>query len=396
MNKRENLGQVFTHPKTVDFMLSLRKNHVNTSTLEPAAGNGAFSNKLPGCAAIEIDPDICPKEALAIDFFTYPSFKFLTQIANPPYVAGKNILLDTRMIIERSGGTLLNHGKTNLYLYFLEKMAREHMQRPGSEIIIIIPRDFLKATSAILLNKWLYAHGTITHYYDHGDRKMFKDAFPNTCIIRYELGDYSRKTITNDGVKNFVEIDGQLLFLKDDYSVPLSNLFTVKVGGVSGADEIFADNVLGNEEFVFSETRTTGKTRKMIYNYSPAIPYLEFFYKEDLLKRKIKHFTEDNWWQWGRDFHHSTDKRIYVNCKTRQANPFFTHPCTNYDGSILALFLKDQSQDPKALCNALNKVNWKDLGFVCGNRYLFSQRTLERIILPSSLFIEYAKKIYSQ
>ena len=32
---------------------------------------------------------------------------------------------------------------------------------------------------------------------------------------------------------------GQLLFLRGDYTVPLSALFDVKVGAVSGADDVF-------------------------------------------------------------------------------------------------------------------------------------------------------------
>jgi adenine-specific DNA-methyltransferase len=123
----------------------------------------------------------------------------------------------------------------------------------------------------------------------------------------------------------------------------------------------------------------------MIYNIK--IPYLEQF-KDQLLNRKIRKFSEKDWWEWGRDFYHSDDKRIYVNCKTRNKNPFFLHESKYYDGSVLALFPKNQRLDIKELCEELNKVNWFELGFVCDGRYIFSQKSLENAPLPET-FLKY-------
>ena len=63
-------GQVFTPPAIVDAMLALRRNRGRV--LEPACGDGAFSRRLPGCVAIELDAAHCPAEALHLDFFAYP------------------------------------------------------------------------------------------------------------------------------------------------------------------------------------------------------------------------------------------------------------------------------------------------------------------------------------
>lgn len=71
-----------------------------------------------------------------------------------------------------------------------------------------------------------------------------------------------------------------------------------------------------------------------------------------------------------------------MNQKTRNRNPFFVHECKDYDGSVLALFLKDQNMDEHKLCASLNAVDWRDLGFVCGDRYIFNQKSLENIKLP--------------
>lgn len=109
-------------------------------------------------------------------------------------------------------------------------------------------------------------------------------------------------------------------------------------------------------------------------------------HKDELIARKIKKFDDSNWYMWGRGFYKSNQERIYVNAKTRNANPFFYHPCKAYDGSVLAIFPKeDVSADKcKEIAEMLNRVNWKELGFVCDGRYLFSQQSLENSILPDA------------
>ena len=84
---------------------------------------------------------------------------------------------------------------------------------------------------------------------------------------------------------------------------------------------------------VCSYTCKTKKTKRMIYNRKNK--YIDQ-YKDILLKRRIKKFNENNWWQWGRNYYESEKPRIYVNCKTRSQNPFFIHQSTAYDGSVLA------------------------------------------------------------
>ena len=162
-------GQVFTPHEIVDRMLALRRNHGRV--LDPACGDGAFSSRLPHCVAIEIDPAHCPPGALNIDFFAYPeSEKFATVIGNPPYVKARDILPQTA---PRLGSSLLD-GHANLYLHFIEKCVR-HLA-PGGELILITPRDFLKATGAGRLNTWLYDQGTITDFEDLGDARIFAGA----------------------------------------------------------------------------------------------------------------------------------------------------------------------------------------------------------------------------
>lgn len=372
-------GQVFTPGFIVERMLALRR-HAGR-TLDPACGDGAFSSRIPGCVAIELDPAHCPPGALNQDFFAYPEAeRFDTIIGNPPYVKARDILPATR---KRLSSSLLD-GHANLYLHFIEKCVR-HLA-PGGELILITPRDFLKATGAARLNAWLFDQGTITDFEDLGDAKIFDGATPNCAIWRFEKGNTRHRL--NDG-RRMVLAGGQLMFPRGIYSVPLNSVFSVKVGGVSGADDLFANDELGNADFVCSRTARTGETRRMIFD--APLPWLEQF-KERLLARRVARFDESNWWKWGRRHHVSDAPRIYVNHKTRQERPFFLHECPNYDGAILALFPHRRDMDRATLARLagmLNDVDWAELGFVCDGRFLFPQRALEQAVLPES-FAEFA------
>lgn len=374
----EQLGQVFTSQFIVAEMLQLRRNF--GSVLEPSSGAGAFAENIPNCVSIEIDPKHCSNNSINIDFFDYPlDNKFDTIIGNPPYVRYQDILPSTK---EKLMSNLFD-ARTNLYQFFIEKCIN-HLN-PHGELLFITPRDFLKATSSIKLNNFIFENGTITDLIDLGDKKVFDGAQPNCIIWRFEKNNFSRKT---NVAKEFVLCKGQLLFTENNYSIHFSDVFSVKVGAVSGNDKIFANEKYANAEFVCSETAKTGKTRKMIFNEKNN--YLEK-HKAELLKRGIRKFDETNWWQWGRLHCISDEKRIYVNAKTRNKRPFFTHKCKNYDGSVLAVFPKNQQVNIDETCEKLNEVNWYELGFVCDGRYIFSQKSLENSLLPD-YFQDYIKQ----
>jgi adenine-specific DNA-methyltransferase len=187
---------------------------------------------------------------------------------------------------------------------------------------------------------------------------------------------------------------GQLMFTRGIYSLPLGSVFAVKVGAVSGADEIFSNPDHAKVEFVCSKTAQTGQTRRMIYlDREGPIPWLEQ-HKELLLARRVARFDEGNWWKWGRRHYVSDAPRLYVNGKTRNAQPFFLHACKDYDGAVLALFPHRTDLKPEQmqrLTDMLNAVDWAELGFVCDGRFLFSQRSLEQALLPEG-FVEFAVK----
>lgn len=372
----EQLGQVFTPPKLVAFMLDLCRNRGRA--LEPSAGDGAFFSELAkrhnDSVGIEIDPRVAPPGAQILDFFDYPlTEQFDTIVGNPPYVRFQDVAVDTR---EKLKSELFDK-RSNLFLFFIEKCIR-HL-KPGGELVFIVPREFIKLTSARKLNAWLFTQGSITHFYETGDVRIFDGATPNCCIFRFEKGRFDRQMA--DG-RCFAEVDGQLMFLRGDYTTRLADLFSVKVGGVSGADSIFT-HAKGNMEFVYSKTARTGETRRMYYGVKNA--HLAA-HKPELLERRVASFDESNWWQWGRAFPINNHPRIYVNGRTRQADPFFLHDCNAFDGSVLALFPQNRQLQRRDLIECtlmLNRdVDWQELGFVCDGRFLFTQRSLQTCLLP--------------
>jgi adenine-specific DNA-methyltransferase len=259
----ETLGQVFTPDSVVRAMLALRKN--TGRVLEPSCGDGAFSKRLPGCVAIEIDRTHAPVGSLNVDFFAFPeSEKFETIIGNPPYVRYQDIHRDTQDLLKSDLFDL----RSNLYLFFIEKAVR-HLTE-GGELIFITPRDFQKTTSSVRMNKWLHAQGTITHAIELGDARVFAAAVPNCLIWRYEKGCFDR-TVRYAEVGNkddlessltpprwedrhCVETAGHLMFSRDLHALQMKDIARVKVGAVSGADDIYADERLGNLDFVCSRT----------------------------------------------------------------------------------------------------------------------------------------------
>ncbi|MBS1141263.1 MAG: adenine-specific methyltransferase, class [Proteobacteria bacterium] len=379
------LGQVFTPPNVVAFMLDLCRN--KGRTLEPSAGDGAFFSTLrqrgTDCVGIEIDQRVAPEGSLVRDFFDYPlSEQFDTIIGNPPYVRLQDVAASTRKQLKSE----LFDGRSNLFLFFIEKCIR-HL-KPGGELVFIVPREFIKLTAAKKLNAWLFEQGSITHFYETGDVRVFGDHTPNCAIFRFEKG--RRDRLMEDG-RTFTEANGQLMFLRDDHSVRFADVFDVKVGAVSGADQIYS-HPKGNMEFVYSKTVDTGETRRMLYGIKH--PHLDK-HKAELLARRVRRFDESNWWQWGRAFPISEHPRIYVNGRTRKPAPFFLHDCHAFDGSILALFPKNRRIARRDLieCTMMlnNEVDWQQLGFICDGRFIFTQRSLQNCLLPAK-FSRYLPK----
>lgn len=271
------------------------------------------------------------------------------------------------------------------------------------------------------LNRWLYQEGSITDVIDLGDAKVFTGALPNCLIWRYERGCRVRQVSFRSirvgarwaedlaraeaSTRQLMECGGHLLFVAPEFGQAgdaphrLGDWFSVRVGAVSGADDVYADATQGNREFVHAGTCRSGQTRTMIWCEpgEPPPPAL-LPHRERLLSRRIRVFGEDNWWHWGRGYPLIPGPRIYVNSKTRDKRPFFLHPCPHFDGAVLALFPRGEVDEPTlgALCDALNDLDWDELGFVCDGRHLFAQRALEQAPMPTSFQRAFARLLSAE
>lgn len=358
------LGQVFTPSWLVEEMLALRRNE--GSVLEPSAGDGSFMRKLePSAVGIEIDIAYRgDRRVRAEDFFCHDRGNLYdTIIGNPPYVRFQDIRPETKQRLPAG----VFDCRSNLYLFFVWK-AIDHLAL-GGELIFVTPRDFLKATSASALNRRLYKEGSFTHFRELGDQRVFAGFSPNCAVWRWVKGRKTRQT--EDGAV-FSHSAGQIWFGQPARG-RIGDFFEVKVGAVSGADRIFADADKGCTDFVCSRTGMTGEKRRMIYNrYDPALEA----HKQSLLARRVRKFGESNWWEWGRLFPRREGERIYVNARTRHSEPFFVCDTQAFDGSVLALFPREEL-DLNEAASRLNGTSWEDLGFVCDGRLMFTQRSLE-------------------
>lgn len=367
MTLKTELGQFFTPDFVAQEMSNLIQNH--GSLLEPSCGNGVFLQYLPKTAvAIEIDPDVAPKNAKIMDFFDWDE-KMDTIIGNPPYIRFQEIPESTKQKLP----PVLDN-RANLFLFFIWR-AIDLLNNNG-ELIFIVPRDFIKLTAARQLNERLYNEGGFTFWKEYGDEKIFTGASPNVAIFRWVKGEKHQIPINYN--------NGYLSFSDKKTGILLSELFDIRVGGASGLNEVFIESS-GNIDLVVSTTKKTGNTKKAHYKEQPD-EYL-FQYKEQLMNRGIKHFTEKNWWEWGRKIRPVLEgDKIYVNCKTRDEHPFFTHSSGWYDGSILALIPKYRWYNSiDEVIEQLNNNNWAEQGFKVGGRLIFGQKSLLNAYLVTNL-----------
>lgn len=308
---------------------------------------GGFTEYFP--KYVSVDPH---------QFFDYPVYNEFNSIVGIPHC------LSYKHIINKD--KLQGHGRnTNLYVFYIDKCLK-HLGRNG-ELIVHTPSDFLK--NSPVLNQKIYQMGTITDVIHTGKAGQI--------IWRFAKDNFSYKTLVDGHWNNFISMNDQLMFLNNDYSIPFTDLFTIRVGAISGFDEAFVSE-RGNIEFVTAKTPQTGLLKKVFFNEKDCSLVK---HKEKLLGRKIKKFNEENWWTWGRNHYISDEPRVYVPCRTRNAHPFFHHECKNYDSSVLAIFFKGRVK-PGRIVNLLNKVDWNELGFKTGKRFVFSQKSLENIRLP--------------
>ena len=381
MSKHE-LGQYFTtnqqlQEKVTSFILN-----EPTEILEPSMGRGdlvsCIQNKLPNVVVnmYEIDKSIVLLENIAREEVIYGDFmkqnidkSYKTIVGNPPYVKTK---------------------QGNLYIDFTEKCY--HLLEENGELIFIVPSDFFKLTSAAKLLNEMMTHGTFTHIYHPHKENLFANASIDVVVYRYcKNKDLDKKTLYNDKLLYITNNDGLITFsdtLCEDQTT-FKDYFDVYVGIVSGKEDVYKNNQLGNIEVL------NGKNKIEKYVYITEFPsnnqdinhYL-LEHKTDLLSRKIKKFNENNWFEWGAPRNIGVMEKnvgkdcIYISNLTRNKEVAFIDKVQYFGGSLIML-------KPKKKCNLYNIVSYMNSekfkeNFMFSNRFKIGHRQICNSVLPNS------------
>jgi len=381
MTKKHDLGQYYTthidlKEKVYEFILNSPSN-----ILEPSIGRGDLiifiSNKLPNITfdMYEIDTQIELLDNIEQDKVVYGDFMiqsitktYKTIIGNPPYVRTK---------------------KGNLYIDFIEK-CYELLTIDG-ELIFIVPSDFLKLTSASKLLNVMMTQGTFTHIFHPHNENMFANASIDVIVFRYCKNSLiEKKVLYNNKTLYITNTNGLITFNieENSNSVLFQDYFDIYVGLVSGKEEVYKNEEIGNIELV------NGHNKVEKYIYIETYPctndkineYL-LHHKKELITRKIRKFNETNWFEWGAPRNISTIKNnlgkdcIYIYNLTRKQDVAFLGKVNYFGGGLIML-------KPKKKCNLnsvvvyLNSNTFKD-NFMFSGRFKIGHRQICNSYIPS-------------
>jgi adenine-specific DNA-methyltransferase len=351
---KNKLGQYFTtHPdlkaKVADFIL----NGADRPILEPSVGRGDLVeyvlHRSPTILfdMYEIDPSIEILDAILpqLGRIVYGDFlqqsienRYRTIIGNPPYVKSRS-------------------KRGNLYIDFVEKCFR--LLDDGGELIFIVPSDFLKLTSSAKLLDEMMAVGTFTHIYHPHNENLFQNASIDVIVFRYcRNAELSKTVLHNDQEMEVVNSNGLITFreivqiAQNRFIQPplFQDHFDIYVGMVSGREEIYKHPTLGNIEVLNDENQLD----RYIYltqfpSGNAAIDSHLLAHKENLIGRKIRKFSETNWFEWGAARNISAIGRnlgedcIYVNTLTRSARVAFRGKVQYFGGGLLMMVPKKKN-----------------------------------------------------
>lgn len=339
----KKLGQYFTISEELQTFVFEKVKHKSELLLEPSFGAGHLLNKFKEyddnypMMCYELDTTIKPvihfnssQTPVYADFTEQKiSTKFKTIVGNPPYVK------------QRSG---------NLYIKFIE-LCYEYLADDG-EIVFIVPSDFIKLTSASSIINKMTKHGSFTDFLFPHNEKLFDGASIDVVVFRYEKGLMDNKTVVN-GKEVVCNVNKGIITFSDSEvsGISIESDFNVYVGLVSGKDEVYRTpfgniDILVNkdvvEKYIFAETFPTDNEQ---------IDTHLLLYKDALLERKIKKFTEKNWYEWGAPRNISAIRKqwgtkcIYLRNMTRKKDVAFIGEVQYFGGTLLCLVPKMEMSD---------------------------------------------------
>ena len=367
IKSKHDKGQYFTSNIILkNAVYDLIKNNPK-KILEPSMGRGDLvqhvkvQNEHIAFDLYEIDENINFLESINIkdinigDFLTYDiNDKYDTIIGNPPYVKTK---------------------KGNLYIDFIEKCF--NLLNENGELIFIVPSDFIKLTSSGKIINKMMESGTFTHIIKPHNENLFENASVDIIVFRYcKNNNLDKKTIVNKQEKYLINSNGIITFSNNNPSNNLSTFseyFNIYVGMITGKEDVYKNDKLGNIEIL------NGKNKKDKYILIQEFPtdnielnnYM-INNKNELITRRIRKFTEKNWYEWGALRNFKTIQSnlgkdcIYIGTMTRSSEIAFVDKVQYFGGGHLIMIPK-QNIDLKKMVNYINSDTFK-------NNYMYSGR----------------------
>lgn len=368
------LGQYFTtneilKEKVFEFILNNPKN-----ILEPSIGQGDLVDfvlkKTPEILfdMYEIDTTIKLLNSIEKEKVIYGDFlqqnikkKYKTIIGNPPYIRTK---------------------KGNIYIDFIEKCY--NLLENNGELIFIIPSDFFKLTSSSKLLNILFTNGTFTHIFHPHNENLFENASIDVIVFRYYKNNLiEKKVLYNNDKLYIINSNGLITFneKKINNKITFKDYFNIYVGQISGKEEVYKNNKLGNIELL------TGENKKEKYIYINTFPsnneninkYL-LENKNKLINRQIRKFNEKNWYEWGAPRNIKTIEMnigkecIYIYNLTRKNNIAFIDKVQYFGGGLIMLLPKEKLD----LTNIVSYINSDEFkkNFIFSGRFKIGHRQI--------------------
>ena len=381
MATKRDLGQYYTtHNELKETVFEFILNSPN-NILEPSIGRGDLitfiTNRLPNIifdmyeidTQIKLLDNIEQDKVVYGDFMTQPITKtYKTIVGNPPYIRTK---------------------KGNLYIDFTEKCY--NLLDANGELIFIVPSDFLKLTSASKLLNVMMSHGTFTHIFHPHNEKMFANASIDVIVFRYCKNSLiEKKVLYNDKILYISNSNGLITFDEkvNNNNVLFQDHFDIYVGLVSGKEEVYKNEELGNIEVL------NGHNKFEKYIYIETYPcenekineYL-IEHKNELITRGIRKFNEKNWFEWGAPRNISTINSnlgkdcIYIYNLTRKSDVSFLGKVSYFGGGLLMLKPKKKC-DLNKIVTYINSTTFK-ANFMFSGRFKIGHRQICNSYIPS-------------
>ena len=222
----------------------------------------------------------------------------------------------------------------------------------------------------------MMTYGSFTHIYHPNNEKLFENANIDVLVFRYCKNDQlNKKVIYNDIEKIIVNTNGFITFQNESNNnvVLLSEYFDIYVGMVTGKEEVYKNENIGNITVLNGEN----KMEKYIYiekypSENIQINNYLLEHKDELIQRKIRKFNETNWYEWGAARNLKTinqykgEQCIYVYNLTRKKEIAFTGTVDYFGGGLIML-------KPRKKCNLLNVIKYLNSD-IFKNNFMFSGR----------------------